>query len=114
MDWFKVQSNAWMNEKVRSLSPAALRVLLFSWCMASGNETKGHVPGSWLPLLEAKPKLVAELLEVGLWHQNGAGYVIHDWEEHQAEAVSFEARRRSEAERQKEIRRRKREEAKGA
>lgn len=101
MDWFKVQATLWMNPKVRAISPQALRVLLFSWCMAAGNETRGYVAGSWLPLLEAKPKLVDELVAAGLWDANGTGYVIHDWDEHQAEALAIQDRKARDRERKR-------------
>jgi hypothetical protein len=52
---------------------------------------------------------IEELVDAGFLHPNGSGYVIHDWEDHQREALQLQDKRRKDAVRKAEARRLERE-----
>jgi hypothetical protein len=113
VDWFKVQADIGSSAKVDELSDRAYRGMTYLWGYAMRHETDGRVPPNACRIV---PRVTAgvmrELEEHGFLHRNGAGWVIHDWEEHQEEALRLQERKRRDAERKKDERRRSREEVK--
>lgn len=85
----RLKCNILRNAKVVERSHLAWRVYVssFAWCREHGNS--GQVPpGALLVLVpgESKRKLLAaasELIDAGLWEQNGSGWVVHDYLVHQ-------------------------------
>jgi hypothetical protein len=95
VDWFKVETRICSNEKVNALSNAAFRSLLNVWAYAMQHENGGHVPSAAHRLIpRVTPKSLEELEGAGFIHRNGDGWEIHDWEQHQAEALALQDRRR--------------------
>lgn len=110
MDWLKLSADFWTHPKIAGLSDRAFRVLVASWAYAARHDTRGHIPESVYGLLRAGPRHVAELQAAGVWHQNGSGSLIHDWDDHQQAAVELreerERKRAYERERKRQYRER--------
>ena len=110
MDWFKVEAKISSNEKVDGLSDRAFRSMIYLWAYAMDHENGGRVPANAHRLVPVVTRRALEELEgSGFIRRNGTGWEIHDWEQHQEEALAFQDRRRREAERLREYRRAQRE-----
>lgn len=92
-DFFKGQSRLYANPKLLRISGDAFRLAVFSWGWSSDHETDGHVPKAVLPTIGARPKLIRELVDNGLWHANGDGYVINDYLVHNRSKAELDAAR---------------------
>ena len=98
------------HRKITQLSIAGEAVHLRMLCLANGNLTDGHltheeamgiaqaVLDKGTSLVPSSPteqaELVASLVRVRLLHENGAGYVIHDYREYQIARETVEQRAR--------------------
>ena len=110
MDWFKVETRIATHEKVDDLSDGAFRALINIWAHAAQQENDGRVPPTAARLIpRVTPARLRELESKGFIHANGKGWVIHDWEDHQADALALKRirenarkRRAAHRERQKE------------
>lgn len=109
MDWFKVMVKLSDLQKWDDLTDGAARALLNIWCyVARHDPAHGHVPATIARLVpRVTPARVRELERAGWLDRNGdgGGWVVHDWEEHQAEAVAIERRKAADRERKKAARR---------
>jgi hypothetical protein len=92
--------------KVAELSDRAFRALIASWCYAARFETDGYLPEQAQRAVGMNNKLAGELEAAGLLHRNGAGWHVHDWDEHQPTAEEIARRRDMANKRQAEYRRR--------
>lgn len=101
MDWFKVVANLATSEKWDELSDGAARAIVNVWCYAARHSPKeGRVPANVHRLVpRVTPARLAELERAGWIDRNGHGWIVHDWQEHQSEAVAFERRRERDRER---------------
>lgn len=106
MDWFKVEARIGSNEKVDELSDGAFRALIHVWAHAMAHENGGRVPANAARLIpRVNAKRLAELEAAGFIHRNGGpGWDIHDWDEHQAEALAAHEKRKADIERKREHR----------
>lgn len=93
MDWFKTTSSFWMHPKVAGLTDRQFRVLVSAWGYAAQHNTSGHVNDSALRIIGGRPSDAKALTEADLWHQVPGGWVIHDWDDHQAAAAAIHDRR---------------------
>jgi hypothetical protein len=94
VDWFKVEARIGTNEKVDDLSDGAFRSLIHIWGYAMQHENGGRVPANAPRLIpRVTARRLEELVAAGFIHPNGAGYVIHDWDEHQEARRCSKARR---------------------
>lgn len=108
--------------KVDALSDAAFRLHVAGKCYAARALTDGIVPASRVPRLKPgyRAQQLKELLTAKVWHKGGEGcgtkncprgepgqYVIHDYLEWNKPREWWEARRKHDAERQAEWRRKK-------
>lgn len=106
--------------KADLLSDAAFRLQVAALCYCAKNLTDGLLPEHRVPRLvpRFRPAVVRELLRVEIWHPGGEGcgtkdcpigapgtYVIHDYLEWNKPREWWERRRKGEAERQAEYRR---------
>ena len=105
MDWFKTNSDLWMHPKIVGLTDLEFRVLVTSWGYASQYETGGRIPQNILPVLGGTEDVATALEDAKLWRRNGAGWVIHDWDEHQEAALKIEERKKYDRERKRAERR---------
>jgi hypothetical protein len=102
VDWFKVDSTIWTNPKVEDLSDRAYRAMTYVWGYAMQRETGGYVPHNIARLIpRVTVKAIEELEGQGFLRRNGNGWHIHDWEDHQREALAVQDKRRRDAERKK-------------
>jgi 5-methylcytosine-specific restriction endonuclease McrA len=102
VDWFKMESRIATNPKIDELSDGAYRALTYLWGHAMCHETGGQVPLTAPRLI---PRVTAgrlrELEFHGFIHENGSGWVLHDWEHHQSEALSVQEKKRLDAARKR-------------
>ena len=89
MPWAKVDDQWFAHRKVVTLSLAArgLWTTALSWSCAQRTD---HVPEHMARFLAGEDVSgpAGELVAAGLWHENGDGWVIHDWAEYQEKSVS--------------------------
>ena len=105
MDWFKVDARIATNPKIHELSHVAYRVLTYLWGHAMTHETGGTIPESVPSLIPyVTRKSIAELEARGFLHANGGGWVLHDWDDHQEEALRVQEKKRADAARKREER----------
>lgn len=103
MDWFKVEADIAYNPKIDELSHVEYRVLTYLWGHAMRQENGGHTPARISRLVPYATARVIESLEnKGFLHRNGEGWVIHDWEEHQHDALIAQDKKRRDAQRKRE------------
>jgi len=103
VDWFKVMANLAQAQKWDDLSDGAARALVNIWCYVTRHDPEhGHVPPTIARLVpRVTPARVSELERMGWLDRNGSGWVIHDWQEHQREAVAYERRKAKDRERKR-------------
>ena len=92
--------------------PAAWKVLTLAWMYAGQHETGGRVPPEARQIIGMTASVEAKLVELGWMHRNGSGWVLHDWEDHQA-AVDEASEMRRKARERKAAERKRRREAEG-
>lgn len=105
MDWFKTTASFWSHPKVADLTDRAFRVLVSSWGYAAQHGTGGRINRTALRMIGGTPSAAKALVDAGLWHPDGDGWVIHEWDDHQAAAAALEERRRRDRDRKKTARR---------
>lgn len=93
MAWVKVDDNFPDHPKTLVLSLAAQGLWLCGLCYASRHMTDGRLPSAFLRRVgdDAAWNAAEELVAVGLWHETGAGWEIHDYAEHQRTREQIEA-----------------------
>jgi hypothetical protein len=99
MEWFKITAGFWSHPKIIGLSDRAYRVLTSSWGYAAQHGTGGRINRAALRVIGGSAGTAGQLVRAGLWHPDGDGWVIHDWDDHQEAAVAIEERRRRDRER---------------
>lgn len=110
MDWFKVESNIATNPKIDALSDGAYRALTYLWGHAMIHETGGAIPRTATKLIpKVTSKRMQELVSLGFLHTNGVGWMLHDWDEHQEEALRVQEKKVVDRNRKREERAAKRE-----
>lgn len=98
MTWVKLDDAMPNHPKVVGLSVHAKWSLIEFWCHAAQYRTDGHISEGVAKRI-ARPKVIAELVDGGLVHRNGTGWVIHDWLEHNISAADAKKKRDDDAER---------------
>lgn len=93
MEWHKTMSGFWAHPKVADLSDKQHRTLTSSWGYAAQYETGGFINRTALRLIGGTPAVATALVNAGLWHVDGDGWRIHDWDDHQAGAIAHEDRK---------------------
>ncbi len=102
MDWFKLDADHAVNEKLDRLTDAEFRAFMAICGHAMRQENGGRVPEAahrLIPRVTA-PRIKA-LVAKGFLHPNGSGWVIHDWDEHQEEALAIQDKRQRDAARKR-------------
>lgn len=93
MDYIRVMTRLRGHPKWLATGAAARSVLMDIWLYCGEQETDGWVPEQAARKEGLTPKLAAELERLGWLHQNGAGWYVHDWSEHQVSAAEIKAER---------------------
>lgn len=104
MPYFRIDDAWWSHPKTLALSPAARDLWCRSGSYSMQHFTDGLISKQALTVLAAKPKLVAELVEVGYWEPILGGYQFHDWHDHQETAEHLKDRRERARERMRKVR----------
>ena len=100
MSWARLDDRFHANRKIRAVwksCPAAIGLYVMAITNSAQLELDGHVDDDFLEYACPKPrdrtKLAAVLVDAGLWHRNGAGWVINDYLEYNRTREYLEARR---------------------
>lgn len=122
MPYLNIDDGFAEHPKVDVLSDAAFRLQVAALCYCAKHLTDGLIPLGRVARLTPRyrPALVQELLEAEVWHKGGQGcgttdcptgsrdhYVIHDYLSWNKSREWWETRRKHDAERQAEWRRKK-------
>ena len=99
MAW--IDDRIWCHEKFTDLSGDAFAAYVKGVAYSSGMMTRGHLTRGQMKLVGARAREIKALLDAGLWELNGAGVVIHDWDEHNGKR---DERREKERERKRQAR----------
>jgi hypothetical protein len=84
MDYVRLYTVLLTHPKQERTSPRAWKALTLALMYAGQHETRGRIPPEARRALGMTPAVARELVEIGWMHVNGNGWVLHDWEEHQA------------------------------
>lgn len=107
MTWVKLDDNFTDHPKVDALSDAAFRLHVAALCYCNRHLTDGFVPAAALGKLtpHARPGLSAsELVAKGTWFEAQGGFQVHDYLDFQESAEQVKARRKDDADRKREAR----------
>lgn len=105
--WFKVDDQFPTHWKIIALrsehgnGPVGLWVLAGTWCAAQNMD--GFIPEK-VALSFGSQEQIDALVEATLWEIVPGGYGVHDWEQYQFTAEQIEAKKKANAERQKQWR----------
>lgn len=108
MTWAKLDDQFPEHPRIVGLSDKAFRLHVAAICHASRKLSDGHVSVTDSRVLRAltrsSSRHVDELVERGVWEQNGDGWVIRDYLDYNPPASVVKERRKSEAERLRNLR----------
>lgn len=97
MTWVRLDDAMPDHPKIDGLTDRAFRWLIRSWCHAARYHTDGHLPASYTK--RVPPRVRDELLDAGLWHQNGSnGLEVHDFLAYNPSQETIAEARRKKAE----------------
>ena len=86
MTWARLDDGLFENTKFLGLSRAAKLLYIAGLVHCARQLTDGHIERGAVKIVRAMagsgPKHAEELVGVGLWNVNGAGYVVHDFLEY--------------------------------
>lgn len=100
MTWVKLSDDFATHPKIAALSDTAFRLWVSGLAYANQHSTGGAISdGALRGIPLAKPRTATELEAAGLWHRNGLGWVIHDYDQFQPSPEDEADRRAANAER---------------
>lgn len=81
MTWVKIDDRFHSHRKVRQAGLEATGLHVRALSYSAAEDLEGHVETAWVTEAAGKraAKLVAALVDAGLWEPNGNGWVIHDY-----------------------------------
>jgi hypothetical protein len=97
--WVRLDDKMPRHPKVGTLSDAAFRAWIEGLCYSAEYLTDGFLPAVFLRAV--KPRTKTELVQTGLWEQNGTGVYVHDFLDFQTSKDRVQADRRAAAARQR-------------
>jgi hypothetical protein len=105
MPWLRVDDGFHGHPKVSELSLAAVGLWTLAGSWSAQYLTDGLVKRGQLRRLGAEDEQITELVDSGLWDDNGDGtYQFHDWADYQPVKADVEAEREAARERMKKVR----------
>jgi hypothetical protein len=108
MPWVRFDDQFPWHLKVSRLSDAAFRLHTSAVCWSSRHLTDGQIPHDGLrdvaPRVRQPMKAADELVSVGLWRTEEAGWIIHDYLDYQPSAAEVRAKRKAATERKRQSR----------
>lgn len=91
--------------RVWRLNKAALGLHARAMSWVAKQEKDGHLPDETVAMFEPddteRDAMVSVLVESGLWHQNGEGFVIHDFLDYNYSRAELTEKRRKDRERKR-------------
>jgi hypothetical protein len=103
MPWVRLDDGMYTHPKIGEVSAPARWLLIASICYSNQNATDGRLSRGAAESVGFMPqpgKAIAELVAVGLWERDGAGYRIHDYDQYQPSREKILRDRKAAAERQ--------------
>ncbi|MFI5659186.1 hypothetical protein [Streptomyces sp. NPDC051684] len=111
MSWLKLDDGFDEHPKVVAVGPTAGFLFIKGMCYCGRQLTDGYIPAPVARKLGTK-KQIAKLVTYDLWHRSGhqcarcvqppdGGFVVHDYAAYQQSRAQVEAKRKSDAERQR-------------
>lgn len=101
MPWVRIDDLFPEDPKITGLSDRAFRVWLEGLAYCARQLSDGHIPASSVKTIRGTRKSVDELVNAGLWQQNGTGYVVQNYLKFNPSKAQVEARREAGAKRLK-------------
>lgn len=96
MGWATLDDLFPEHPKVIAAGGDAAWLFVSGLCFAHRAVTDGLIPKNMVPRLtdrKAPERLARRLVEVGLWHDEGASYRVHDWQDYNDSAETVKARK---------------------
>lgn len=97
LPWVRLDTQFPHNPKVLALVEdkrwRALAVYACSLAYCGAHGTDGFIPAGALPFVHATKREAHQLVDVGLWAEDGGGYQIRDWTDYQPSNAEAEARK---------------------
>lgn len=94
MDYVRLYTTLLTHPKQERTPPREWKVLTLAWMYAGTHETGGRIPPEARRIIGMSPAIEAKLTDLGWLHKNGSGWVLHDWEDHQAAVDEISEMRR--------------------
>ena len=105
MSWAKLDDRFHDNRKVRRawlVCPASVGLYALALTYCAGHETDGRVDEEFVAATVPKPRdrdrMVAALLDAGLWQANGQGWIVNDYLDFNPSHDALNARREAKRE----------------
>lgn len=101
MTWVRLESDFPNHPKVIAAGGDAALLFVAGLCYCNAHLTNGRIPGAVIPRLTDRKRptaLARRLVEVGMWTEDGDGYLVHDFLEYQPSADAVKAQRADVAE----------------
>lgn len=99
MTWIKLDDQFFAHPKIRAAGATAVLLHLAGLTYCGRYKTDGRVPKSAVTLIAveafAKPGAVTRLVDVGLWHDLGDEFEIHDFLDYNPSKAEVDSRRDS-------------------
>lgn len=88
MSWVKISDTAREHPKLRRAGAEGFALWVCALCYSNAQGCDGRIakdilPALYFPLARKADKLASRLCEVGLWHDRGDHYEIHNYEKYQ-------------------------------
>lgn len=110
MTWTKLDDTFHSHPKIRRAwrEPIALGLHVLALNYATCHDLDGEVPTEFVedqvPDQSDRARAIEVLVDIGLWAENGKGWVIHDFLEYQPSRAKLREKRAKDAERKREER----------
>lgn len=87
LPWVRLDATFPHNRKILELIHAkrhrAVNLYVFALAWSGHQETDGAIPAYALPVIHGTRTEAKQLVDAGLWHEDGNGWSIHDWDAYQ-------------------------------
>lgn len=108
MSWGRLDDGFYDHPKVLrcwNRHPAALGLHARAMSWVAKQETNGHLPEDIAAMLQPddteRDAMVSVLVDTGLWHENGEGFVIHDYLDYNHSREELQEKRRRDRDRKR-------------
>lgn len=101
MSWFRIEGRMPHHRKIAPLSDSAFRLHITAGCWSVEERTEGMIPADIPQTLPSAPrgaalrKVIAQLLERGVWDEMPGGYQLHDFLDYNMSNAQADAKARA-------------------